>query len=267
MIGPAYLVCATQRSGSTLLCEALTATGVAGCPEEYFEARPSTGARRAPRDYLEGLGDLNALALVPDDDEQGASPHSSLVGVRDYGEHLARVRDWGTGPNGVWGAKVMWDHLGDLRELSGGRGPEELFPGLRYVWVRRADTVRQAISLWRAMQTRTWRRAGAQISHCSSAAGEPAYCFPALRHLAERLARHDAAWEGFLAARDRPVLALRYEEIAGDVAGAVRAVCDHLEVALSEDVAPEAPLTRQADELSAAWVERYESDARAVAPA
>ena len=35
----AYLVCATQRSGSTLLCEALKATGVAG--------RPRSSSRRA----------------------------------------------------------------------------------------------------------------------------------------------------------------------------------------------------------------------------
>jgi LPS sulfotransferase NodH len=28
------IVCATQRSGSTLLCELLKATGVAGVPEE-----------------------------------------------------------------------------------------------------------------------------------------------------------------------------------------------------------------------------------------
>jgi LPS sulfotransferase NodH len=33
-----YLVCATQCSGSTLLCELLKGTGVAGCPEEFFEA-------------------------------------------------------------------------------------------------------------------------------------------------------------------------------------------------------------------------------------
>jgi LPS sulfotransferase NodH len=60
------------------------------------------------------------------------------------------------------------------------------------------------------------------------------------------------------------VHALCYEEIAADVAGAVRAVCEHLGVALPEGAVPEAPLRRQADELSEAWVERYESDARAV---
>ena len=31
-----YLICATPRSGSFLLCEALKNTGIAGNPEEYF---------------------------------------------------------------------------------------------------------------------------------------------------------------------------------------------------------------------------------------
>jgi LPS sulfotransferase NodH len=31
-----YVICAVQRSGSFLLCEALENTGLAGNPEEYF---------------------------------------------------------------------------------------------------------------------------------------------------------------------------------------------------------------------------------------
>jgi len=33
-----YLVCASPRSGTELLCRGLAATGVAGCPREYFLA-------------------------------------------------------------------------------------------------------------------------------------------------------------------------------------------------------------------------------------
>jgi LPS sulfotransferase NodH len=33
-----YLVCASPRSGTELLCRCLAATGVAGCPREYFLA-------------------------------------------------------------------------------------------------------------------------------------------------------------------------------------------------------------------------------------
>ena len=48
-----YLVCATQRSGSTLLCELLRATEVAGVPDEYFERLRDTGQPRQPRQYFE----------------------------------------------------------------------------------------------------------------------------------------------------------------------------------------------------------------------
>ena len=39
-----YLVCATPRSGSTLLCALLEGTGVAGRPKEYFERLRALGA-------------------------------------------------------------------------------------------------------------------------------------------------------------------------------------------------------------------------------
>ncbi|MGZ5376146.1 MAG: Stf0 family sulfotransferase, partial [Solirubrobacterales bacterium] len=52
-----YLVCATPRSGSTLLCEALKSTGVAGRPEEYFEALRQSGRPRRPQEYFPGVDD------------------------------------------------------------------------------------------------------------------------------------------------------------------------------------------------------------------
>src|SRR2546423_6871003 len=50
-----YLVCATPRSGSTLLCEGLESTEVAGRPREYFEELKETGVSRRPREYFGGL--------------------------------------------------------------------------------------------------------------------------------------------------------------------------------------------------------------------
>ncbi len=62
-----YLVCATPRSGSTLLCEALLATGVAGRPREYFEALKETGLPRRPREYFWGLRSPEVIRLLPHD--------------------------------------------------------------------------------------------------------------------------------------------------------------------------------------------------------
>ena len=48
-----YFVCATPRSGSTLLCHLLDETGIAGHPEEYFEALRHSGRPRRPHEYFD----------------------------------------------------------------------------------------------------------------------------------------------------------------------------------------------------------------------
>jgi trehalose 2-sulfotransferase len=257
-----YLVCATPRSGSTLLCEALKAMGVAGRPEEYFEVVPATGRPLRPEDYLAGLSDPAALALIRAAAPPGPPPYSSLAGVASYEEHLRRVRDWGTTPNGVFGAKLMWDHVDHLQAVDAGRPPAELlaelFDGPRYVWVRRGDVVRQAVSLWRAMQTQAWRH----DSGATEAGVRPRYCFPALRHLVARLTDHDARWGGLLATVGAPVLRLSYEELTADLPGALERTARHIGVSVPTDRPPAAPaMRRQADELSEAWVAAYARDA------
>jgi trehalose 2-sulfotransferase len=257
-----YLVCATPRSGSTLLCEALKDTGVAGNPLEFFEAVPETGEPRRPLDYLRGLEDAEALGLIAHAPPHPPPWYSDVREVEDYDEHVARVRAWGTTPNGVFGAKIMWAHLGDLgRRLGTGdlhALVDRLFDCPRLVWVRRADTVRQAVSLWRAMQTQSWR------AENETACGEPRYSFAALRHLVEQLEAHDAAWERFLAGATGPVLALTYEDIAADPGTAVRRTLVHIGGEAAQ-VGSLPAMRRQADERSDAWAERYARDALAVA--
>jgi LPS sulfotransferase NodH len=252
-----YLVCATPRSGSTLLCEALSATGVAGDPLEFFEAVPETGEPRRPLDYLQGLDEPGTLALVAGAPPHPPPPYSDLRGVERFEDHLARVREWGTTPNGVFGAKIMWPHLEDLARRLGAADRhglvDELFDRPRLVWVRRDDTVRQAISLWRAMQTQSWRAENA------TASGEPEYSYAALRHLVELLSAHDAAWERFLAPLSDRVLALTYETVVAGLAAAVRRTLAHIGLGTAE-LAGVPAMRRQADERSDAWAERYARD-------
>ena len=252
-----YLVCATPRSGSTLLCEALKATGRAGRPEEYFEAVPATGIPRAPQDYLVGLDDPDAHRLL-DGARPRAPAYSDVRGLRRYEQHLARVREWGTTPNGVFGAKLMWSHLIDLTEHTGFASPAdavaELFGEPPCLWVRRDDPVRQAVSLWRAMQTQSWRSEADER--------EPRYSFAALRHLTGALEADDAAWERFFADSGLPVLEIGYGELARDLEGTLDRALDHIGVPRvrgDHDRTP--PMRRQSDELSDAWVAAYEREA------
>src|SRR6478735_1199057 len=100
--GISYLVCATQRSGSTLLCELLSATEVAGVPDEYFEGLRATGLPRQPRQYFEEPSVAHIADRLP--------PIDPGVPERpgQFDSWFRYVLQRGTSPNGVFGAKMMW---------------------------------------------------------------------------------------------------------------------------------------------------------------
>jgi LPS sulfotransferase NodH len=246
-----YLVCATPRSGSTLLCETLTQTGVAGRPREYFEALPGSGLPRQPREYLPELADHDPEvdALLP--------PLRRGRGVQPFEQRLAAAVAEGTTPNGVFGAKLMWGYAQPFLDAVGG-APERVLPGLRYVLVTRRDRLRQAMSLWRALQTQVWQDDGAGKR---ARRRRPVYCAAAIDALHAQLAEHEAAWRQWFAARGIVPLELVYEEFAERPAEAAATVLEHLGVACPAGFAARPPLRRQADELTEEWVHRHQAAA------
>jgi LPS sulfotransferase NodH len=58
----AYLVCATPRSGSTLLRETLRDTGLAGRSLEHSEILPHSSLPRQPHGYFRELAEANEAA-------------------------------------------------------------------------------------------------------------------------------------------------------------------------------------------------------------
>ncbi|MHB8241514.1 MAG: Stf0 family sulfotransferase [Solirubrobacteraceae bacterium] len=261
-----YLVCATPRSGSTLLCHELDRTGVAGHPEEYFEALRRSGLPRRPHEYFDAERHANIverLAYREMPDGAAATP-SPLWHPDTYDQYLAWALREGTTDNGVFGAKLMWGYLGDFAELlrgiegMGGRPLPELlgraFPGLRYVQITRQDKVRQAVSLWKAVQTQAWKQeAGEQ----SSPAVEPVFSFRAINYLVRELTAHDASWDAYFLGLGYEPLKLTYEELAEDTDGVVRRVLAHLGIPAPDHLQSAAPrLSVQADEVSELWVER-----------
>jgi trehalose 2-sulfotransferase len=261
-----YLVCATPRSGSTLLCHLLDQTGVAGHPEEYFEDLRHSGRPRRPHEYFDPERHANiierlAFREMPDGDEPAANPSWS---PEAYDRYLEWVLEQGTTPNGVFGAKLMWGYLGDfaqlLRGMKGmaGLGVPDLldraFPRLRYIQITREDKIRQAVSLWKAVQTQAWRHeAGAG----GAAAAEPIFSFRAINYLVRQLTAHDASWDAYFLGLGQQPLKVTYEELAADREPVVRRVLEHVGIDVPADLGLEAPkLSVQADELSEDWVRR-----------
>ena len=92
-----YIVCATPRSGSTLVCHALGETGVAGRPEEYFEALRHSGRPRRPEEYFLGVEDQSIRDHLG---ERGVgaeqTPRSPLWSRAAYDRYLEWVFEAGT---------------------------------------------------------------------------------------------------------------------------------------------------------------------------
>jgi LPS sulfotransferase NodH len=243
MTPPSYLVCATERSGSTLLCELLAGTGVAGTPEEYFECLSVTGRARQPREYFPADADPEILALL-------APLQAPLPAVR-WEARLADARRRGTTPNGVFGAKMMWAYLPDF--LAHGNPEQQLGP-LRWLHVERRDTLAQAISLWRAVQTAQWR-AGDRDAEV-----EPVFHAGAIAHLKARQEEHAAAWRAWFAERGIDPLEIVYEEFAQEPRPVICRVLDHIGVPSAGVHVPEPPTRRQSDSRSQEWVDRFRDE-------
>ena len=197
------IVCATQRSGSTLLCELLKATGVAGVPNEWFQHFKDTGLADQPRQYLAGLDDPIVDTLLPPLDP--GTPKRSF--------DFEAVRRAGTTPNGVFAAKIMWSHTDDLwrrlqRPAARGR--------LRAAALRAGDPARQG----RPGRVAVDGDPDAGVARRRPAAtAEPVYSAAAIEHLVEWLKRGERAWTTWLARprpRRRRLRGLRPRSVADD---------------------------------------------------
>ena len=277
-----YLICATPRSGSTLLCAALDDTGIAGHPEEHFEVLLETGQRRQPRDYFQRSNDPEVWALLDDPEFRDVLGE---YGGR-YSEHPARrdpswtppdfqklVQDAfekGTTENGVLGTKIMWAYFRDFVRLARRRGlqevrpcdvPATVLPNLRrFVWMHRGDTIRQAVSLWKALQTQQWRKDSDEDIEGQGLR----FSFAAVDHLKLRIDEHNAAWQEFFDVCGVEHMEVLYEDLVEDYEGTVLWLLDGIGVSIPEDFAVVRPkMRRQADELSEEWVRLYNERASA----
>lgn len=237
-----YLICCGERTGSTLLGDALIGTGSAGRPRAYF----NRAAHYNPR-YLRILGHAN------DDDR-----------------YLEKVIVAATTPNGVFGAKVHWEHFINLltkidRSPRGGgaivsSAPDRLrlrFSDLRYIHLIRSNKVARAISHYRAAKTGRWQADARWITDDTGGDGEPPFDFDAIDAFVRAGEVEDARWRAYFAEHDISPLALTHEELVRDLEAAVRRVLAFLDISDENLKLPAPMLRQQADQSSRQWERRY----------
>jgi LPS sulfotransferase NodH len=239
-----YFVCGTPRTGSSLLLGLLESTGVAGRPQAYF---------REPDEPL-----WAERWLVP----------RSAEGGFDFADYLRAALAAGRTGNGVFGAKLMWGTLDELvvelgrvfPDLAGDDAGllERAFGRTGFVFLRRADVVAQAVSWLRAEQTGAWYIGGnGEIGGGAGTGGPPSFDAGRIGQLIQVIGEHNAAWEAWFASADVRPRRVSYEELDADIVGVTLGIVDFLGFDVPDGRVIVPRHERQADELSARWIERY----------
>jgi LPS sulfotransferase NodH len=243
-----------------------------GVPQEYFEFLKETGLPRQPAQYFtpceEPAWNTARIAELLGFQKLRIDLHKVADYQRlEYQQYVSHVLVKGKTGNGIFGAKIMWGHLGDFLELLTGNGDlsssqrvngclQSAFPNLTYIYVTRQDKLRQAISLWKAVQTQQWRldRGTPEAENCRV----PIFDFEAIEYLQRRLVEHDLDWQRFFAAAHIEPLVLRYEEFANDLKPTFIRVAEFLGLQgrLDHHVAPPS-MIKQSNSQSEGWIERY----------
>jgi LPS sulfotransferase NodH len=213
-----FAVCALPRSGSSVLCELLTNTGLAGAPTEFFDLEQMEEFKRIWNvDTLDGY--LDAL--------------------------LSKK----TSPNGVFGFKALY---GQFAQAFSDRDVRAVFPNLHFIHVSRRDRLRQAVSFARAMQTEKWA-----FDH-PVPPRTPVFDPDQIRDMLEWIDRDERGWERFFTEHSISPLRVVYEDYVGAMEETVARIAAFLGITFEEGFRVEPPtLRKQADELSEEWVKRY----------
>lgn len=238
-----YLIWFVPRSGSTFLCERLSASGIAGHPAE--------------------------LLNIPDNE--------SLLGhygASSYSELQRELWKKGGTPNGVFGFKasmIRSKYDGFTREFARFPGlatgnPKEpeiwenAFPNLKYIFLTRRNKIRQAVSWWKAIVSQEWHRRQDESRCYDPEELRDRYDYAAIRHLLIESTLREAAIQDFLEQAGAAPLNLVYEDFCQDVEGTICRILDFLGLD-DEPIKFSTPTFQKlADELTEEWVDRFRKE-------
>ncbi|TXH62752.1 MAG: hypothetical protein E6Q84_00660 [Thiothrix sp.] len=259
------VICATQRSGSTMLCKELEATGVLGRPKEVY---------------------INPRV-------QNASEAQSFVN---------RIMAQGQSENGVFAVKIMQDQWSKVDQVHSYLNPApsfiqtllhkfdfikinqtdsslelnnfyEFYKGAIWVFLRRKEHLYQAISQDMASQTRVChvintddetklqgigKRGSISIENASDYNSKAQFNAKRLLTRIQKIIGEEAQWERFFKKYKINPLELYYEEIV-DNKDYLNELAKQIEVKLPT-ILPAIPLVKISNQLNKEWAERFKQE-------
>ena len=231
---------------------------MAGEPRGVFQYLPTTSQSPQPREWFADADDESILNLLDPLDE--GKPDLAPPEIwRDY------IRTVGRTPNGVWGGKLMWNQTPLLLDRASGlpdRSGAGLLAAIRdvvgedplLIHIHRPDVVSQAVSFWRAVQTRVWRGRPDPVRDARAT-----YHAGAIAFVVKMLRDQEKGWQDWFAEEDVKPIEISYPVLWRNLTQVVADILEQL--GLDRGLAPEPVLQRQSDQRSDDWVERYRVDA------
>lgn len=229
-----YIICATPRSGSTLLCEALKNTSLAGIPDEYF-------------------GPMHV------------SRWNDQWHTKSDAEYVRKTLETGTTPNGVFGVKIMnvyWNHF--INQLQNAQNQNEcpipqlvssIFPNVHYIWITRRNKVQQAVSWCKFLQGVAWYWTKEEPQVLKK---EPVFNYDIIDEFIQQVVMAEAAWQAYFEACGIVPHVVVYEDFAQSYEPTALGILKYLKIPIPENLQFQPrKLKKQADATSEEWVQKY----------
>jgi LPS sulfotransferase NodH len=236
----ALIICATPRSGTTLLCDLLAETGITGVPNSFYRVE-------SVADFAGRLG----VAEGPNFERR----------------YLDAILREGRGDTDMFSMRVMWPSVATMRDALGVVFPREIsdrgriaaaFGTPLYLYVERKDKVAQAISRIKAEQSGLWHRAAdGSVREQGGEYRAPEYDAMRLRASISETTAHEAEWRGWFAREGIVPMEMSYEELSADPQAAMARLLGALgrDPEIANRIAPRT--AKLADAQSTEWAERF----------
>lgn len=246
-----YIICTSPRSGSTLLCKLLAATGVAGRPESYFHA-PSIAS------WLEYFD-------LPNDD---TIPQRHIL--RSI---FQAAVDQGRNSSDIFALRLQRHSVDFFLQNLAVLHPEQpndatrfhaAFGRILFIHLTRLDKVEQAISYLKAHQSGLWHKAadGSELERLS--APKPlVYDAQAIRQNHQDMTAFDVAWKDWFTKEQIKPLCITYEALAADPVGSLAQILETLGQNPNFATSVMPGVAKLADETCNNWAARFRREQEA----
>lgn len=240
----AYILCATPRTGSTLLCGLLAKAG-AGDPDSYY-----------------------GRAFMDDWARQWGLPGREAMTEAAYAAaYLDAAVRAGKGGTPVFGLRLMRENVGDLSAALDLLHPglasdaarfERAFGRILYVHLSRSNKLAQAVSYIKAQQTGLWHVApdGSEIERLAEPQ-DPRYDFARIKAEVDKIEAYDAAWAEWFAIHSIVPHRIGYEDLSRAPAAALHGLWAALGMPSPGPAAVVPGVAKLSDRTNDDWIRQY----------